>query len=250
MLDELREQIPHFFTYYTMIFVLQAMLRTICMALIGCCTGFAFGLPIAALRLTRTPWLMPARIVATIYVELFRRIPFLVLLFIVMFAAQVLGDISLFTIALIAICMLSTAFLSEIIRAGLQSVPRPQIETAEAMNFGYLRILFQVMLPQSWKVILPPAFAFIVMFIKDTSLASQLGVVELTFTGKVLMNRGFSPFLVYGVVLLAYFILSYPLSRLGASLEKYFASPRNRKPVRVLWTASGATGYNPVGGPG
>ena len=72
-----------------------------------------------------------------------------------------------------------------------------------------------VILPQAWKVILPPAAAFIVMFIKDTSLASQIGVVELTFAGKMLVNRGFSPVLGFGAILIAYFVLSYPLSRLG-----------------------------------
>jgi polar amino acid transport system permease protein len=81
-----------------------------------------------------------------------------------------------------------------------------------------------VILPQSWKVILPPAAAFVVMFIKDTSLASQLGVVELTFAGKMLVNRGFSPVLGFGAILVAYFILSYPLSRLAAYLEKRLAS--------------------------
>ena len=131
---------------------------------------------------------------------------------------------SLLVIATVSVCLLSTAFLSEIIRAGLESVPPQQIEGARAMNFSALQSLFLVILPQSWKVILPPAAAFIVMFIKDTSLASQLGVIELTFAGKMLVNRGFSPVLGFGAVLLFYFALSYPLSRLAARLEKRLAS--------------------------
>jgi polar amino acid transport system permease protein len=178
----------------------------------------------------------------------FRRIPFLVNLFIVMFALQGFGsDISLFTIATVSICIVATAFLSEVIRAGLESVPRQQIEAAEVMNFGFMRTLFLVLLPQSWKVILPPAFAFMVMFIKDTSLASQMGVVELTFTGKVLMNRGFSPFLVYSAVLAAYFILSYPLSRLGAYLENRLASPRSRKALKRVRSATGSPRHHTLG---
>ena len=77
------------------------------------------------------------------------------------------------------------------------------------------------------QVILPPAFAFMVMFIKDTALASQMGVVELTFAGKILSNRGFSATLTFGVILLAYFILSYPLTRLGRYLEKRLGASRN-----------------------
>jgi polar amino acid transport system permease protein len=251
MLQHLLQEAPRFFTYYTLSFLFQAMLRTIGMTLFGCGFGFVCGFAIAALRLTRTPWLLPLRGLGIVYVEVFRRIPFLVILFIVMFAVQAVSDnVSLFAIAMISICLLSTAFMSEIIRSGLESVPRLQIEAAEVLNLGYLRTLFTVMLPQAWKVILPPGFAFIVMFIKDSSLASQMGVVELTFTGKVLMNRGFSPFLVYGTVMLAYFVLSYPLSRLGAYLEHRLASPRSRGPLKLLWSGDRPAEYNPVGGPG
>ncbi|WP_174803156.1 amino acid ABC transporter permease [Martelella limonii] len=225
MLDRIIQEAPRFFTYYNMIFILKAMGTTLLLTALGCVTGFVFGFIIAALRSTRAKVLLPLRLLVTFYVEIFRRIPFLVILFIVMFAIQVISrNMSLFTIAVISICLLSTAFLSEIIRAGVESVPRQQVEAAETLNFGFWRTQFHVVLPQSWKVIIPPAFAFMVMFIKDTSLASQMGVIELTFTGKSLMNRGFSPFLVYGVVLAGYFALSYPLTRLGAYLEKRLAS--------------------------
>ena len=225
MLDRLIEEAPRFFNYYNMIFILQAMGTTLLLTAAGCITGFILGFVIAAIRATRDPWLRPLRVLVIIYVEIFRRIPFLVTLFIVMFAVQVVSrDVSLFSIAVLSICMLSTAFLSEVIRAGMESVPRLQVEAAETLNFGFWRTQFRVVLPQAWKVIIPPAFAFMVMFIKDTSLASQMGVIELTFTGKSLMNRGFSPFLVYGVVLAGYFVMSYPLSRLGAYLEKRLAS--------------------------
>ena len=251
MLQRLAEEIPRFFTYYTTTFLLRAMLRTIGLTVSGCGFGFVAGFLIAALRTTRSAWLLPLRILGTIYVEIFRRIPFLVILFIVVFAVQaVSNDVSLFAVAVIAICLLSTAFMSEIIRAGLESVPRQQVEAAAVLNLGFWRTLLAVQLPQAWRVILPPGFAFLVMFIKDTSLASQMGVVELTFSGKVLMNRGFSPFLTYGVVLFAYFILSYPLSRFGAYLEVRLASPRSRGSLKLLWSGAGATEHSAVGGPG
>ena len=130
---------------------------------------------------------------------------------------------SLFVIATVSVCLLSTAFLSEIIRSGLESVPPTQVEAAHILNFSMVQTLVFVVLPQSWRVILPPAAAFVVMFIKDTSLASQLGVIELTFAGKMLVNRGFSPVLGFGAILVAYFLLSYPLSRFAAYLEKRLA---------------------------
>lgn len=225
MLDRILQEAPRFFTYYNIIFVLQGMGTTLLLTALGCVIGFVFGFVIAAVRSTKALALLPFRILVTTYVEIFRRIPFLVTLFIIMFAIQIVSrNISLFTIAVISICLLSTAFLSEIIRAGMESVPQQQVEAAQTLNFGFWRTQLRVILPQSWKVIIPPAFAFMVMFIKDTSLASQMGVIELTFTGKSLMNRGFSPFLVYGAILFGYFVMSYPLARLGAYMEKRLAT--------------------------
>jgi polar amino acid transport system permease protein len=225
MLDRIIQEAPRFFNYYNMLFLLQGMGTTLLLTALGCIIGFVFGFVIAAVRSTKAKSLLQFRILVTVYVEIFRRIPFLVTLFIIMFAIQVISrDISLFTIAVISICLLSTAFLSEIIRAGMESVPLQQVEAAQTLNFGFWRTQLRVILPQSWKVIIPPAFAFMVMFIKDTSLASQMGVIELTFTGKSLMNRGFSPFLVYGAVLFGYFVMSYPLARLGAYMEKRLAT--------------------------
>jgi polar amino acid transport system permease protein len=224
MLEQLAEQLPLFFNYHNLLFILQAMGRTVGMTVVGCGTGFVFGFMIALLRRSPSRLLLPLRLLAIAYVETFRRIPFLVILFIVLFVIEpLLPGTSLFGIAIVSVCLLSTAFLSEIIRAGLESVPATQIESARVLNFSAVQMLLMVILPQSWRVILPPAAAFIVMFIKDTSLASQLGVIELTFAGKMLVNRGFSPVLGFGAILACYFVLSYPLSRFAAYLEKRLA---------------------------
>lgn len=248
MWERIVQEAPDFFTYYNAIFVLQAMGRTLALTVVGCVAGFIFGFAIAAIRSTRARALLPLRLLVTVYVEIFRRIPFLVILFIVMFGIQAVSrGISLFAIALISICMVSTAFMSEIIRAGMESVPKMQREAAEAMNFGFMRTLLLVILPQAWKVILPPGFAFMVMFIKDTALVSQMGVVELAFTGKMFVGRGFSPFLVYGTVLAGYFVMSYPLSRLGAYLENRLATSRSRESIQRVWTGPGPVQSEPVG---
>ena len=224
MFQRLLEEAPLFFNYHNLTFILEAMGRTLGMTIIGCSVGLVFGLLIAVLRQSGSSVLLPLKFVAIAYVEIFRRIPFLVILFIVLFVIEpLMPGTSLLGIATVSVCLLSTAFLSEIIRAGLESVPPQQIEGAKTLNFSFLQMLVSVILPQSWKVIVPPAAAFIVMFIKDTSLASQLGVIELTFVGKILVNRGFSPMLGFGAVLICYFILSYPLSRFSAYLEKRLA---------------------------
>lgn len=225
MFDRILQEAPEFFAGSNVMFIAEAMGRTLAMTLIGCGVGILFGLLIAVLRTSSSRALLPLRAIAVLYVETFRRIPFLVILFVVMFVIEPLvPGTSLLGIATISVCLLSTAFLSEVIRSGLESVPPQQIEGAKSLNFSFLQTLFMVILPQSWKVILPPAAAFVVMFIKDTSLASQLGVVELTFAGKMLVNRGFSPVLGFGAILVAYFLLSYPLSRFAAYLEKRLAA--------------------------
>lgn len=224
MFERLVEEVPLFFNYHNLVFIGQAMLRTLAMTVIGCTVGFTAGLAIAIIRQTTLGLLLPLRWIVIAYVETFRRIPFLVILFIVLFVIEpLMPGTSLLGIATVSVCLLSTAFLSEIVRSGLESVPAQQVEGARTLNFSAFQMLTLVILPQSWKVILPPVTAFVVMFIKDTSLASQLGVIELTFAGKMLVNRGFSPLLGFGAILVCYFMLSYPLSRLSAYLEKRLA---------------------------
>lgn len=229
MLGRIAAQAPDFFSGPNASFVLEAVGRTLWMTFAGCTIGFLAGLAIAVLRQSRSPLTLPFRLLAIGYVEIFRRIPFLVILFLVLFAAQVIvPEASLLTLATIAVVLLATAFLSEIIRAGLESVPQQQKEGCHTLNFNSAQTLFYVVLPQSWRVILPPTAAFVVMFIKDTSLASFIGVTELTFAGKMLVNNGFSPVLGFGTILVLYFLMSYPLSRLASHLEKRLAPSRNQ----------------------
>lgn len=228
MFDLIIEQAPRFFTADNIKLLAMAAGNTLLLTAIGCTIGAICGFIITLLRTAESKWLLPLKLLAIFYVELFRRIPFLVVLFIVLFSIQAVAPrSSQFVIATIAICLVSTAFLSEIIRAGFESVPRQQLEAAQTLNFSRLLTVRQVILPQAWKVILPPAIAFFVMFIKDTALASQMGVLELMFAGKTLNNRGFSSFMVFGTVLAIYYLMSWPLSRLGKYLEKRLAPARN-----------------------
>ena len=78
-------------------------------------------------------------------------------------------------------------------------------------------------------MVLPPAFAFMVAFVKDTSLVSQIGVFELAFRGRELVNQGMSGLFAFGMISVIYFLLSYPLTRLGRRLEKRLAPSRNQR---------------------
>lgn len=220
MLDSFLEEIPRFFTYYNGIFLLKAGARTIGLSALGCIIGFAIGFFLAILRTTRERSLLPVRLLSMNYVEFARRVPFLVTLMLVFFICQAADfKFSVFTVATITICLIASGFIAEIVRAGIESVNPTQWEAAEVLNFSMAQKLRLVVIPQAWKVILPPAFSFFISFIKDTALASQIGVIELTYSGKVLNNKGFSPMLVFGTILMMYFIISYPLARFGRWME-------------------------------
>ena len=102
------------------------------------------------------------------------------------------------------------------------------------MNLSPAQTLFSVMLPQAWPVILPPAVGYLAGFVKSTSIASQVGVLELTYAAKVMNSKGFSAILCFGTVLVLYFAICYPLSLAGAWLERRL--DRGRHPFTIVQT--------------
>jgi polar amino acid transport system permease protein len=229
-------QLPRLFSSYNLLLLGEAALTTLLLSAVGCVVGLVFGTLLSLARLARSWLVLPLKIFAIVYVEIFRRVPFLVTLLLFFFGAQVLGfDLSPLAIGIISTSVISTAFVAEIIRAGLVAVRPSQLEAASVMNFSAWQTLWLVRWPQAWPLILPPTFAYLVLFIKDTALASQIGVLELTQAGNILNTKGFSSLLVYSTVLVLYFVVSYPLARLGAHLESRLGAPRHsrsRGPLR------------------
>ncbi|MEO8341399.1 MAG: amino acid ABC transporter permease, partial [Nitrospirota bacterium] len=190
------------------------------MTFLGCGGGFVMGFLLANIRMSSGRSLYPLRLLATAYVEFFRRVPFLVILFSLFFTAKSVGiDWSLISLAILSIVVISTAFIAEIIRAGLETVPSTQWDAALSMNFSKMRTMMLVILPQAWRSILPPTFVYFVTFIKDTAVVSQVGVIELTQVGRYFSDKGTSALLSFGAVLVCYFVMSYPLMRFGWWLE-------------------------------
>ncbi|MDP9153074.1 MAG: amino acid ABC transporter permease [Pseudomonadota bacterium] len=222
-------EIAQLFSYYNLLLLAQGLAATFVLSAIGCLAGFSVGFVVAVIRVTRARAAAPLRWIAFAYCFLFRRVPFLVTLMLVFYASQSSGaKLSTFAVALVSVCLIASAYLGEIIRSGLESVHKNQWDAALTLNFSFFETLRFVIVPQAWRVVVPPTFGFFVMFIKDTALASQISVMELTSAGKVLTNKGFSSWLVYGTVLILYFALSYPLSRIGKRLERKLAATRNR----------------------
>ena len=229
MISDVLHELSGMFSYYNVLLLLQGLGRTLALSAFGCLVGFFMGFLLAIIGNTRTVVLRPLRGIIRIYCFMFRRIPFLVTLMLVFFISQYSGlRFSTFVVALVSVCLIAAAYLGEVIRSGLESVHPNQWEAAETLNFSYLQSLRYIIIPQSMRVVIPPTFSFFIMYIKDTTLASQIGVMELTSASKVLTDKGFSAGLVYATVLVLYFCISYPLSRLGKRLETKIATARYR----------------------
>jgi polar amino acid transport system permease protein len=161
------------------------------------------------------------RALTILWVEAFRRIPFLVLLLLVFFVSQALRmEAPLWAIAVTAVAIRMSALAAENVRAGYESVRPQQWEAALTMNIPALAALRRVVLPQSWRVILPPSIVHVLSMVKETSLVSQIGFIEITFAAKMLTQRGFSAMLTYGTALVLYFCVSWALASLARAAER------------------------------
>lgn len=219
--DILAAEAPRFFTWWNMLFLGQAVLNTLVASVLGCATGYALGFGLATLRLPQVMPFAPIRAAAILWVETFRRIPFLVLLLLVFFVSQALRlEAALWAIAVTAVAIRMSALAAENVRAGYESVRPQQWEAALTMNIPALSALRRVVLPQSWRVILPPSIVHVLSMVKETSLVSQIGFIEITFAAKMLTQRGFSAMITYGTALVVYFCVSWALASLARAAER------------------------------
>ncbi|RYY95406.1 MAG: amino acid ABC transporter permease, partial [Comamonadaceae bacterium] len=129
-------------------------------------------------------------------------------------------DTSAWTSAAVALTLYTSAFLAEIWRGCVASVPRGQWEAARSLALGFGEQLRHVILPQALRIAIPPTVGFLVQVVKGTALASVIGFVELTKAGTMITNATFKPFLVYGCVALFYFVLCFPVSLYARGLER------------------------------
>ena len=191
---------------------------TVVLSLIAFLGGASVGLFLTFMQISsRTALVKTARI----YVELFQGTPLLMQLFLVFFGLSLLGiDVSPWTAAAMALTLFSSAFLSEIWRGCIESIPRGQWEASRCLGLSYFEIMRHIILPQALKIAIAPTVGFSVQIVKGTALASIIGFVELTKAGTMLNNATFEPFKVFGLVALIYFMLCYPLSVASRHLER------------------------------
>lgn len=159
------------------------------------------------------------------YVAVIRGTPFVVQIFIVFFILPEWGiQLEAFPAAILSLTIMGTAFICEIVAGGIKAVPRGQWEAATSSGLNLYQQLRHVVIPQSLQTILPPLVGQYVLLIKDSSVVSVIGVVELTRVGWLTVVRIPEGLMVFSLVGLLYFAISYPLIRLSNRLEEKMAT--------------------------
>lgn len=211
-----------------LLFLGHGALWTIGLSLIAFVCGGVAAFVVALCRISPN---RVVRVVTAGYVQLIQGTPLLVIMFLSYFGLSAIGlSISPLAAAGASLTVYVSAYLGEIWRGSIQAVPKPQWEAAEGLALTKTERMTKVILPQAVRIATPPTVGFMVQIIKNTSLASVVGFVELARAGQIINNSLFEPFLTYSVIALIYFALCYPISRLSRRLERQSGMPRI-KPV-------------------
>jgi polar amino acid transport system permease protein len=158
------------------------------------------------------------------YVFVIRGTPFVVQIFIIFFILPEWGiQLDAFPAAVLALSILGTAFICEIVAGGIRAVDKGQWEAGTASGLSIIQQLRFVVVPQAMQTILPPLVGQYVLLIKDSSVVSVIGVVELTRVGWMTVVRIPEGLIVFSLVGILYFVISYPLIRVSNSLERRMA---------------------------
>lgn len=155
---------------------------------------------------------------STSYVEIIRGVPLLVLLIWIYFVLGQFLKLGAYWSAILGLAIFSGAFIAEVVRSGIQSVPRGQMEAARSSGMTYIQAMKLVILPQAIRAVLPPMASQFIILIKDSSLVSTISVVDLTLVGKNLVATTFRSLEVWTFIALLYFLMTFTLS----SIIRYF----------------------------
>ena len=202
--------------------LLLATRWTLVLSLISFLGGGILGLAILFLRIGKLP---VGRYFARGYVELFQGTPLLMQLFLAFFGLGLFGiDVPAWLAAGAALICWTAAFLVEIWRGCVESIPKGQWEAGQSLALNHVQQMRLIILPQALRIAIPPTAGFSVQVIKGTALTSIIGFVELSKAGTIVTNATFQPFVVYGFVALIYFAVCFPLSKFSKHLERRAAA--------------------------
>lgn len=179
--------------------------------------GLFFGMIIALIRFYRIP---PLSSIFAVLVEIIRGSPFLLLVYAVYFALPYFGiELSSFWSGLIVLTLTATAYLSEVFRSGLCAIDKGQFEAAHSLGMSFWIQFRLILLPQIVRITLPSIIGQVVLTVKDTSVVSLIGVVEIVRTSRQIMQVTLNPFVAFSIVAAYFAATCYPLILISKKLE-------------------------------
>lgn len=203
--------------------ITTAARNTLIFTFFGFSGGLIIGLVLALMRLSS---IRPYRWAAAVYIEIFRGLPALITIVLIGYVLPLALQVQvpgIYGPGSLALALVTGAYLAETIRAGIEAVPRGQMEAARSLGMGYGRAMATIIIPQAFRVILPPLTNEFVLLIKDTSLLFVLGTtddtIELAKFGRDAVGKTFNgtPLVAVAIV---YLVITIPLTRVAAYLEK------------------------------
>ena len=213
------------FGFPEMMFILRSAGWTLLLTALAFTIGSIMGGGLAILRLSQNRFL---RSIASGYILVIQSIPVLMVLFMSYYGLSIIGiELPPFFAASASLAVYVSAYLAEIWRGSIESVPFQQWEASSSLALTRAQQYRYIILPQAIRISLPPTVGFLVQLVKNTSIVSVVGFVELSRAGTLVNNATFQPFQVFGVVAAIYFAICFPLSRLSRHLEKVMNASRS-----------------------
>ncbi len=196
--------------------LLEGLWITILLGVVSILSGLVSGLLMALARIFGPVWM---RTITRVYIDVFRSIPLLVLLVLVYYALPFVGiRFTSFTAAATALTLVSCAYTAEIFRAGIEAIPKGQFEAAEAIGLGFFSRMRDVILPQAFRIVVPPLTSNCINVLKDTALASVVAMPDLLKQATQAQALAANPTPLIGAAVL-YLLLLLPLVRLVGYFE-------------------------------
>lgn len=199
--------------------LIKGLLMTIEVSILSMVLGMLIGLPIAFLRMSKRA--IP-REAAVIYIEISRGMPILVFIFWVYYGIPVLTGVALsgFLSGITALTLKYTGYLAEIFRAGIEAIAIGQQEAAYSLGFSRLQTTRRIVLPQAFRIVMPPVGSAFIGLLQDSALVSLIGVAELMRQAQLAVAETFRPFEVYTAMSILYLALTMTLSKINDYIEQ------------------------------
>lgn len=199
-------------------FMIGGLKQTLGLAVIAITLSFFLGVVFGALRLSTRPYL---HYPAVLYIELVRSIPLILFIFWLFFILSDFGlSVDRFWAAALALTVFTSAYVAEIVRGGIQSIDKGQMEAARASGLSYLQGMVHVILPQAVRRMAPAMVSQFISLTKDTSLAAVIGVFEFFNRVQITNSRVLvEPFALFGFAAVVYFVINYSMSLIARRLE-------------------------------